>query len=85
MIRALCAGTLAALIVATLAAMAIGAEPTPGSTALPSEMLAGGDLRSEGEGPGLVGNPVLILLAVVALGLVTAGITVLLLRLTQRD
>ncbi len=54
-------------------------------TAAPIEVLEGGDLRSEGEGPGLVGNPLLILLAVVALGLVTVGVTVLLVRLDGRD
>lgn len=55
------------------------------SPAAAIEVLEGGDLRSEGEGPGLVGNPVLILLAVVVLGLVTVGTTVLLVRLGQRD
>ena len=65
----------------TLTAAVLGAEPT----AVPVEVLEGGDLRSEGEGPGLVGNPLLILVAVAALGLVTAAVTVLLVRLTRRD
>jgi len=70
-----------ALMAAFLAAtVALGADPT----VAPVELLESGDLRSEGEGPGLVGNPLLILLAVVGLGLATAGVTVLAARLTRR-
>ena len=64
-----------------LATAALGADPS----ATPAEVLAGGDLRSEGEGPGLVGNPLLILVAVVGLGLATAGGTALMVRLTRHD
>lgn len=63
-----------------LAASAIGAEPS----AAPADLLEGGDLRSEGEGPGLVGNPLLIVGAVLALGLATALLTALMARLTRR-
>lgn len=79
--RLLNAGSLAALALLVLGAVALGADPT----AAPVELLEGGDLRSEGEGPGIVGNPLLILLAVVGLGLVTAAVTVVVVRLYQRD
>ncbi len=81
MSRLVAAGTLATLVLLVAAAVALGAEPT----AVPVEVLEGGDLRSDGEGPGLVGNPLLILAAVVGLGLVTAGVTALLVRLSNRD
>ena len=79
------AGALAWLALLALAAVSLGADPTASPSAVPSDVLAGGDLRSEGEGPGLVGNPLLILMAVVLLGLATALGTVVLVRLTQRD
>jgi hypothetical protein len=63
-----------------LAAGALGADPS----AAPAELLESGDLRSDGEGPGLVGNPLLILGAVVVLGLTTALLTLLVARLTRR-
>lgn len=74
------AAALALLALLLVAAVAIGAEPT----AVPA-VFEGGDLRSDGEGPGLVGNPLLILLAVLGLGLATAAVTALVVRLTQRD
>jgi len=61
---------------------ALAADPTAAPTA--QAVLAAGDLRSEGAGPGLVGNPLLILGAVVVLGLATALVTAVLLRLTRR-
>jgi hypothetical protein len=81
-------GLLLVLAVTGLAASALADDPSfvpDEPTAPPIELLEGGDLRSEGEGPGLVGNPLLILVAVVALGAATVGTTVLLVRLTQRD
>ncbi|MEA2026633.1 MAG: hypothetical protein U9O18_08070 [Chloroflexota bacterium] len=72
---------LALIAVGLFAAAALGADPTTA----PAEVLEGGDLRSEGEGPGLVGNPLLILAAVVALGFGTALVTLLIVRLTRRD
>jgi hypothetical protein len=72
---------IALMVVLLAAAAALGADPT----AVPAELLESGDLRSEGEGPGLVGNPLLILLAVVGLGLATAAITLLVARFTLRD
>jgi hypothetical protein len=82
----------AVLLVAAALALAFGAlllladvvaaaEPTASAAA----DIAAGDPRSSGEGPGLVGSPLLVLGAVVALGIGTALLTALLLRLTRRD
>ena len=57
-----------------------GAEPS----LVPVEVLAGGDPRSEGGGPGLVGSPIVVLLGVVALGLGTAAVTALIATLSRR-
>jgi hypothetical protein len=62
-----------------------GADASALPAASPAPLLEGGDLRSEGSGPGLVGNPLLILGGVVLLGLSTALATVVLLRLARRD
>jgi hypothetical protein len=53
--------------------------------ATPVAVFVGGDPRSDGGGPGLVGSPLLILAAVVAIGLVTALLTASLVRLGRRD
>ena len=79
MTQVLSALMLAGVALLVLAVGAAAADPT----AVPLEVLAGGDLRSDGEGPGLVGNPLLILLAVVGLGMVTAAVTGLLVRLAR--
>ena len=71
---------LVVLLSVLLVAGVIGADPSP----LPGELLAGGDPRSEGSGPGLVGSPVVVLLGVVALGVLTAAVTALVARLAQR-
>jgi hypothetical protein len=68
------------LLIFVLAAGAIGAEPDP----TPLDQLFGGDPRSEGAGPGIVGSPLLILGGVVLLGLATVVITVVIARLSQR-
>jgi hypothetical protein len=79
---------LAVAAVLLLAVATVAADPSampgldPGTGT--SGLLQGGDPRSDGEGPGLVGNPLLILLAVVALGLVTVAVTALVARLTRR-
>ena len=84
---------------ATGAAVTLGAEPTPGAAAgLAAEptagvdlspatlaVLEGGDPRSEGEGPGLVGSPLAILLGVIGLGIATAAITAVIVLVTRRD
>lgn len=52
--------------------------------ASPSPDPAGGDPRSAGQGPGLVGDPGFALLAVVAIGLLSVLATVVYVRLTAR-
>ena len=81
------AGVLALLVLAVVITVLVAdtmplhaAEATLG----PGELLAGGDPRSEGEGPGLVGNPLLILVAVIGLGVVTAGVTLVVARVARR-
>ena len=90
------ARVLALLADTGLAAVALGADSSPLASVAPlasavpvasaaSELvLEAGDLRSEGSGPGLVGNPLLILGGVVLLGVLTAAATVVLARLTRR-
>ena len=51
------------------------------AAASPEPSAPGGDTRSAGEGPGLVGAPFLAIIGVVALGLLAAGATLLYLRL----
>jgi hypothetical protein len=79
---------LAILAAGLLVALAFGADPSAAPSALASTasaaVLESGDLRSEGTGPGLVGNPLLILGAVAALGLGTAALTLVIARLAQR-
>jgi hypothetical protein len=55
----------------------LAASPSP--TAAP-----GGDPRSSGQGPGLVGDPLMALLAVLAIGLGTLVLTLVYVRLTAR-
>jgi hypothetical protein len=57
-----------------LAATAFAASPTPAP--------AGGDPRSSGQGPGLVGDPLFALLAVVGIGVLSVVATLLYVRLT---
>jgi hypothetical protein len=58
--------------------------PQVALAASPEPSAPGGDTRSPGEGPGLVGAPLLAVAGVVALGLLAAGATLLYLRLTTR-
>jgi hypothetical protein len=60
---------------------AVGLDPPPSPGQL---VVLGGDPRSEGVGPGLVGSPILVLAAVIVLGLVTALVTALAARLADR-
>jgi hypothetical protein len=55
------------------AGAALGATPSPA---------AGGDPRSSGQGPGLVGDPAFAVLAVLAIGLAALAITLAYVRLT---
>ncbi len=63
------AGSLVVVVVGT----ALAASPTPG---------AGGDPRSSGQGPGLVGDPAFAILAVLAIGVGTLAVTLAYIRLT---
>jgi hypothetical protein len=60
----------------TAAAIALAASPTPAGEA--------GDPRSSGQGPGLVGDPLLAILVVVVIGLTTVLVTTAWIRLTAR-
>ena len=48
-------------------------------------VIGGGDTRSDGEGAGAVGSPLLVAAGVIALGALTAAGTLLYLRLTRDD
>ena len=77
--RAACIGLVFAIAcavapVAGLLPRAIAATPSPA-------IVAPGDTRSEGEGAGFVGSPLLVALGVVLLGAGTAAATVIYLRL----
>jgi hypothetical protein len=65
---------------AVLAWLALAVTVLAGSP-LPSAG-TGGDPRSSGQGPGLVGDPLFALIAVLAIGLVTVGVTLAWVRLT---
>jgi hypothetical protein len=70
-----------ALAVTFVVGSVVGAtEPAASAAAV----VVGGDPRSEGSGPGLVGSPLLVLGAVIALGVATALVTAVLVRLTRR-
>lgn len=69
--------SLAVLVVASLATAVQAAEPSP-------VLIDPLDPRAEGEGPGVVGSPLLVALAVVALGLAAAGIAAVYVRLSER-
>jgi hypothetical protein len=55
--------------------------PVTAASPSPSDSL-GGDPRSPGQGPGLVGDPGSAILVVVAIGLVAVGLTLLWLKAT---
>lgn len=67
----------AAVVWSSLALPALAASPSPTTG-------SGGDPRSSGQGPGLVGDPLFALLAVVAIGLGALVVTLLYVRLTGR-
>jgi hypothetical protein len=60
----------------TFATATLAASPTPAP--------AGGDPRSSGQGPGLVGDPLFAVLAVVIIGVVSVIATLAYVRLTAR-
>ncbi|MFL5775332.1 MAG: hypothetical protein ACJ76W_03570 [Chloroflexota bacterium] len=67
-------GPLLAVLTGFFVPVALAATPTPA---------AGGDPRSSGEGPGLVGEPGLAILAVAAIAIVSVVVTTLWVRLTH--
>jgi hypothetical protein len=74
--RPVVAGLLAGGWLLAHAAMALGASPDP--TPIP----AGGDPRSAGQGPGLVGDPLAAVLVVALIALVSLGATLAYVRAT---
>jgi hypothetical protein len=59
------------------ASTALGASPTPSG-------MPGGDPRSSGQGPGLVGDPISAVAAVLAIGLGALILTLVYVRMTAR-
>jgi len=75
--RAVVALTAAAAVAwFVFATTTLAASPSPGAEA--------GDPRSAGQGPGLVGDPLTAVLAVVAIGAITVIATLVYVRLTTR-
>jgi hypothetical protein len=74
--RVLAAVALAAVLVLVAAALAVAAEPgaTPGT---------GGDPRSPGQGPGLVGDPLFAIGAVVLVAITSVVLTLGYVRMTD--
>ena len=67
----------AAILWLALATSALAATPSPSPG-------AGGDPRSSGQGPGLVGDPLVALLAVAAIGIGALLLSLAYVRLTSR-
>ena len=67
-----------AATVLTLPSVALAQTPSP-------SVLPGGDTRSDGQGPGLSASPLLVAAGVIAIGLATAGGTLVYLRLRRDD
>ena len=68
-------------IVAGITWLLVVAAPVLAATPAPTTA-AGGDPRSSGQGPGLVGDPFLAIAAVIAIGVLTLGGTLLYVRLS---
>jgi hypothetical protein len=68
-------GSSFAWLATSVTALAASPSPTSGT---------GGDPRSSGQGPGLVGDPLLAILVVAVIGLVALGATLLYVRITER-
>ena len=69
------AGVAALVGLLTLVGTAAGASPSPSGT-------TGGDPRSAGQGPGLVGDPATAVLLVLAIGLIAVAVTLLYVKAT---
>lgn len=72
---ALAVGALASVTWLARAAIVLGASPSPTAA-------TGGDPRSSGQGPGLVGDPAFALLVVLAIGICSVLATLAYVRLT---
>jgi hypothetical protein len=72
----LAAGAIAAVSWLSEAMTVLAASPSPSSA-------TGGDPRSSGQGPGLVGDPAFALVAVVAIGVGAVLVTLAYVRLTR--
>jgi hypothetical protein len=79
LLRLLVAASLALAL--SLPCAAVAETPTPSASG--GSVVPGGDVRSEPEGPGLVGNPLVVALGVAVLGVVCAGVTLAYVRLTR--
>ena len=73
------------LLLASIVLAAWSIVPTvPAAAQSPSPTIVGsGDPRSEGEGAGFVGSPVLVALAVIGFGVAAAGATLVVVRLRE--
>ena len=73
--RVALASIVAIALLLILSTVAFAATPVPTT-------VAGGDPRSAGEGPGLVGTPVVAIAIVFGLGIAAAAVTLAYVRLT---
>ncbi len=80
--RTVLLGVTSAILVAVLI-VALG--PTVMATEPESSILAPMDPRSDGQGPGLVGSPLVVAVGVILLGALAAAMTALVLRLTRES
>ncbi len=85
--RSLAAAALLAIAVLAVGAVPLGATPAAGAVAVHADSPApsteaGGDTRSVGDGPGIVGAPALAILAVLGIGLLTVIVTTAYVRLS---
>jgi hypothetical protein len=83
--RAVASLSLAGALLAGGVAMAVAQDPGPSPASTAAPVAGPVDPRSEGEGPGLEAEPLLVLIGVVMLGAAAAGGTLLYLRLTRDD
>jgi hypothetical protein len=83
LVSVVCVVALVAVVVAVAWLGAGSASVAAGSPEPP--VVGPGDPRSEGEGPGLVGAPLLVAAAVISLGLLAAAATIVVVRLTRED
>lgn len=71
------------VVIGLCAVWLAGAVPVLAASPTPSAM-PGGDPRSSGQGPGLVGDPLFAVLAVLAIGLGALLLTLVYVRMTAR-